>query len=122
MNKFIVDEDLQVKLHNDEDGTSTPIKGGITTQDFEVISTYQKGWLTFAYLRDHQGIWWCNARKNKASLFSRDTEAFRVIDEDYCATLSMSIWKIRPCLTPIRTASGCCRIRLTLLRTNVIYM
>ncbi|UOK63637.1 DKNYY domain-containing protein [Paenibacillus sp. OVF10] len=84
MNKFIVDEDLQVILHNEEDSTSTPIKGGITAQDFEVISTYQKGWLTFAYLRDHQGIWWFNARKNKASLFSQDTEAFRVIDEDYC--------------------------------------
>lgn len=39
MNKFIVDEDLQVILHNDEDRTNTPIKGGITARDFEVIST-----------------------------------------------------------------------------------
>ncbi|MGN7414688.1 DKNYY domain-containing protein [Paenibacillus sp. SAF-068] len=84
MDNFIVDQDLQVILRNEEDGTSTPIKGGITAQGFEVISTYQKGWLTFAYLRDHQGIWWFNARKNKASLFSQDTEAFRIIDEDYC--------------------------------------
>lgn len=84
MDTFIADEDLQVIVHVNDNGERTTITGGITTRDFEVISTYAKGWLTFAYLRDRQGIWWFNARKNKASLFSGDAEAFRVINEDYC--------------------------------------
>lgn len=82
MDRFVINANTLVVLQK-EDGDAVLVKGGITADGFEVLSTYSKGWLTFAYLKDHQGIWWFNARTNKASLFSQDIEAFRVVHEDY---------------------------------------
>ena len=82
MDRFVINANALVVLQK-EDGETIPVKGGITADGFEVLSTYSKGWLTFAYLKDHQGIWWFNARTNKGSLFSQDMAAFRVVHEDY---------------------------------------
>ena len=82
MDRFVINANALVVLQK-EDGETIPVKGGITADGFEVLSIYPKGWLTFAYLKDHQGIWWFNARSNKARRFSQDTAAFRVVHEDY---------------------------------------
>ncbi|MGQ8873175.1 DKNYY domain-containing protein [Paenibacillus sp. TSA_86.1] len=82
MDSFVIDGNAQVLLKK-EGGETVVVKGGMTAEGFRVLSTYAKGWLTFAYLQDHQGIWWFNARANKANLFTQDTEAFRVVHEDY---------------------------------------
>jgi len=86
MDSFVIDGNAQVVLKNEE-GETVVVKGGLTAEGFRVLSTYTKGWLTFAYLQDHQGIWWFNARANKATLFTQDTEFFRVVYEDYSCDL-----------------------------------
>lgn len=83
MATFTVNDEQQVMLQNDEDHSRIVVKGGITGKDFAVISTYRKGWLTFAYLADEQGVWWFNARNQRAVLMTDDVQSFRVITEDY---------------------------------------
>lgn len=66
-----------------EDEEPQRIKGGLTDEGFTVIHSFYRGWLPFGYLRDNKGVWWFDGRKMKASLVSRDAEAFRVLDDDY---------------------------------------
>lgn len=49
MDRFVINANALVVLQK-EDGETLLVKGGITADGFEVLSTYPKGWLTFAYL------------------------------------------------------------------------
>ncbi|WP_042203927.1 DKNYY domain-containing protein [Paenibacillus camerounensis] len=82
MSSLFVTEADRVLLKQNE-GEPAQLKGGITSEGFSIIHIFNRGWLPFGYLRDSQGVWWFDGRKSKVTLVSRETEGFRVLDDDY---------------------------------------
>lgn len=82
MPELFVIKDNRVLLKQTE-GEPVLLKGDITSDGFAVIHIFNRGWLPFGYLRDDQGVWWFDGRKNKVTLVSREADSFRVLDDDY---------------------------------------
>lgn len=59
------------------------ITGGISADDFGIVSAFRDGYLWAGYLRDAKGIWWFHARSGKALFVTADAEGFHVLDDDY---------------------------------------
>ncbi|UHS56081.1 DKNYY domain-containing protein [Agrobacterium vaccinii] len=67
------------------DGSDEPVevKGGISPQDFAVVSQSPDRYLWSGYLRDKKGIWWYHQRNKKAKFVTSDADGFRVVNDDY---------------------------------------
>ncbi len=73
----------KVMLIEEGSDEALEVKGGISPQDFAVVSLSPDGYHWRGYLRDKKGIWWYHQRNKKAKFVTKNADGFRVLGDDY---------------------------------------